>query len=136
MNQKQRNQIVLDTSIVMALLGSEDEREGLLQALKETEWLCAESIIPEIGNAISAMFKRGRITLEQGTAMIQGFHQFRMRCLPLQLQRAVEISHQFHIYAYDAYVLECAERFQVPLLTFDARMQQIAHELGIVTHEV
>ncbi len=30
---------------------------------------------PEMGNAVSAMFKRGRITLTQERAIIEGFQQ-------------------------------------------------------------
>ncbi len=46
------------------------------------------------------------------------------------------MSHQHHIYAYDAYVLECAERIAVPLVTLDDRMRDIAETIGISCIEV
>lgn len=65
--------LVLDTSIVIALLASDEEQEYFLELIAGYDFVCSESIVPEVGNAISAMFKRGRITLEQGTALIDGF---------------------------------------------------------------
>ncbi len=56
--------LVLDTSIVIALLASDEEQEHLLEHIAGYDFVCSESIVPEIGNAISAMFKRRRITLE------------------------------------------------------------------------
>jgi hypothetical protein len=46
--------------------------------------------------------------------------------------------HLHNIYAYDAYVLECAERFHVPLITLDSQSHggssssaQIANYRGV-----
>jgi len=49
----------------------------------------------------------------------------------LNLSRVIEISYQFKIYAYDAYVLECAERLSAPLVTLDSNMKQVATALDI-----
>ncbi|GAK49409.1 hypothetical protein U14_00631 [Candidatus Moduliflexus flocculans] len=46
------------------------------------------------------------------------------------------MSHAHHLYAYDAYVLECAERLHLPVATLDARMKAVAAELGIAVIEV
>jgi predicted nucleic acid-binding protein len=128
--------IVLDTSVVIALLASDEEREGLIHAIKRYNLVCPESITPEIGNAVSAMFKRGRITLAQGITIVEGFQQLAIQIVPLNLKRATEMSHQYHIYAYDAYVLECAERLNSHLVTLDDRMKEIAQKIGISLIEV
>ena len=65
--------VVLDTSVVIALLASDEEREGILNLLEHSILVCSESVTAEIGNAVSAMFKRGRISLEQGFALVEGF---------------------------------------------------------------
>lgn len=123
--------VVLDTSVVIALLASDEERDTLVKSLDGYNFVCSESISPEMGNAVSAMFKRGRITLAQGHAMIEGFQQLPIQLIALNFTRALEISHAYHIYAYDAYVLECAERLHAELITLDTRMQDIAQQLGI-----
>ncbi len=128
--------LVLDTSIVIALLASDEEQEHLLEHIAGYDFVCSESIVPEIGNAISAMFKRRRITLEQGIALIDGFSQLDIQRVPFNLTRALEISQAHNLYAYDAYVLECAERFHLELVTLDNRMNEVARQLGISVIEV
>ena len=128
--------VVLDTSVIIALLASDEERQTLLEHISVYEFVCSSSIYPEIGNAISAMFKRGRITLSEGMMMIDAFELLGVHILPLNIHRALEISEQYSIYAYDAYILECAERLRLPLMTFDVRMKAIAEKLGISLIEV
>ena len=50
--------------------------------------------------------------------------------------RALELSKQLNIYAYDAYFLDCAIRYKAPLLTLDSRLKASAHSLKIVTMEI
>ncbi|MBF0413444.1 MAG: toxin-antitoxin system, toxin component, PIN family protein [Desulfamplus sp.] len=40
------------------------------------------------------------------------------------------------MYAYDAYVLECAEQLQISLVTLDNKMKEAARQLGISIIEV
>lgn len=82
------------------------------------------------------MFKRGRITLEQGLSIVGGFSTLEIEFLDLNLTRALEISNSCNIYAYDAYVLECAERLQISLATLDNKMKEAARQLGISIIEV
>jgi len=128
--------IVLDTSVVIALLASDEERDGIIHSIRGYDIVCPESIKPEIGNAVSAMFKRGRITLAQGLAIVEGFQQLDIQIVSLNLIRATEMSHQYQLYAYDAYVLECAERLNTHLVTLDDRMKEIAQKIGISLIEV
>ena len=125
-----------DTSVIIALLTNEKEQRQLLQVLDGYELVCAASIDAEIGNAVSAMFRRGRISLSQGLAIAESFKEAQFRTLPLNLARAVEISHICGIYAYDAYVLECAERLHAPLVTLDRGMKKAAEALNLTSIEV
>lgn len=128
--------IVLDTSVVIALLASDEERPVILEKIRGTELVCSESITPEIGNAVSAMFKRQRITFEQGVAIVEGFARLPLSFVPYDLSRALELCHLHNIYAYDAYVVECAERLHLPLITLDARMMAVARTLTLPVIEV
>ncbi len=128
--------LILDTSVVIALLAGDEEKDMIADAMDGNDLVCPESIKPEVGNAVSAMFKRGRINLEQGMEIIQGFHKLDITTVPLNLKRATEISHKHNIYAYDAYVLECAERLQSDLVTLDGRMREVTEKLGISLIEV
>lgn len=122
--------------MVIALLASDEERESILEIIRGAELVCSESITPEVGNAVSAMFKRQRITLEQGVAIVEGFARLPLSFVPYHLTRTIELCHLHHLYAYDAYVLECAERLHLPLITLDARMTEVARTLPIPLLEV
>ncbi|MGH7563399.1 MAG: toxin-antitoxin system, toxin component, PIN family protein [Gemmatimonadota bacterium] len=43
----------------------------------------------------------------------------------------MELAKDKEIYAYDAYMLECARRYRTPLLSLDGPQKQIAIKLGI-----
>jgi len=128
--------VVLDTSVVIALLASDEERNVIIDVIDGYDFVCPESISPEVGNAVSAMFKRDRITLDEGIEIVEGFQKLKIQIVPLNLKRATEISHELNIYAYDAYVLECAERLKLDLVTLDSRMKEFARKLGIKVIEV
>ncbi len=128
--------VILDTSVVIAIIGSREERKSILEIIDGYDFVCPESIYLEIGNAVSAMFKRSRITLNEGIELIEGFQKTEIQTVSLNLSRAVEISHKFNIYAYDAYVIECAERLKSPLVTLDSKMKEVAENLGVTLIEV
>lgn len=92
------------------MLASDEERDPILEAIAGYDLVCSESMMPEVGNAVSAMFKWGRITREQGIALIEGLRHLDLQQIAINLTRAIEISYGHDLYAYDAYVLECAER--------------------------
>lgn len=128
--------VILDTSVVIALLSSETERDAIIDLIDGRELVCPESVTSEIGNAVSAMFKRSRISLEQGKKLVREFQNLKIQLIPLNLERSAEICHQYDIYAYDAYVLECAERAKSDLITLDMKMKDIAEKLTISIIEV
>jgi predicted nucleic acid-binding protein len=44
---------------------------------------------------------------------------------------SLSIAYQHHIYAYDAFYLQCALQFNMPLLTLDKSMQRVAEQISI-----
>jgi len=49
----------------------------------------------------------------------------------IDMENALEISHDFGIYAYDAYMLSCALENKSTLLTLDRHLVEIATKLKI-----
>ncbi len=128
--------LLVDTSILIALLASEEERNKIIQKIDGSELVCVESIKLEMGNALSAMFKKRRITLQQGLDILQAFQKIKIHIVPIDLFRSIEISHQYNIYAYDAYVLEAAKHLNISLITLDNKMKEIAQKIKIPVIEV
>jgi predicted nucleic acid-binding protein len=133
---EQQMQLLADTSIMIALVANEEEKSIITEVIKNHKLLCSTSIYVEVGNAISAMFERERITLVQAIEILNDFEQLSFETVDFDLRRAIQISHKCKIYAYDAYVLECANRLNLPLMTLDKLMQEKAKQLNITIIEV
>ena len=84
----------------------------------------------------SSLLKRGRVTLEQALQAINMYLEIPVRFVEVELANSLELADALGIYAYDAYLLRCAEKYRLPLLTLDKRIVQAANEKGISVLEV
>lgn len=105
--------IVVDTSIIIAVIINEQHKTALISKTKGAHLLAPSSLPFEIGNAISAMFKRKRITREQAYLALEAFDQIPIQLCDVNLNKSIDLAHSLEIYAYDAYFLECAQNIQV-----------------------
>jgi predicted nucleic acid-binding protein len=128
--------VVLDASVVIAVVTHEPHRARLLQMTMGAELVSPLSLPIEVANAFSAMFKRGRVTLEAAQAAIRAFREIPIRLSAVDLGRSIEISYQLGIYAYDAYLLDCCLQHRSPLLTLDGGLRSAARRLGVEAPEV
>lgn len=128
--------IVIDTSALIAVIVDERERSKIIELTSGNTLIGPGSIPWEIGNAFSSMFKRNLLTLAEARKGLAIFDSILLRYLKSDFANVLKISQQNNIYAYDAYVLDCAIRHKAPLLTLDNRMKAVAHELRIETMEV
>lgn len=123
--------LIADTNIFLAVALDEPEKASIVH-LTEGADIAAPEILPyEIGNALTAMCKRGQLTPQQAVDIYQVTRQIPVRLLAVDIGKALDIALKFNIYAYDAYFLECARALACPLITLDRRMQLVAGELGI-----
>jgi len=49
---------------------------------------------------------------------------------------SLEIVNKYSIYAYDAYFLECSQKYKLPLVSLDKGLLNIAEEMNIKIIEV
>lgn len=128
--------IVADTNAFLAVALGEPERTAILRATRKCD-LTAPEVLPfEIGNALTAMVKRGALTCGEVMAVWEA-----VQCIPVELrqvdiQSAVEIALEHDLYAYDAYFLECSISQGCPLLSLDRRLLRVAENLGLSILEV
>jgi predicted nucleic acid-binding protein len=128
--------IVVDTSALIAVIANEPEKGRLIELTNGCTLIAPRSVFWEIGNAFSAMLKRGRITKQQVDAALVAFDAIPVRYVELGLKEAVGIAAQYNIYAYDAYVLAAALRYKSPLLSLDQQMVRHGDVVGIQMLEV
>lgn len=124
-------QIVVDASTIIAVITNQPEKAQLVLATSGAELIGPASIHFEIGNAFSAMLKRGRIDLEQCRKALALYGHLPIRLTEVDLGAAMGIAAQFEIYAYDAYLIHCAHRYHAPLLTLDRALQRNAAAYGV-----
>ncbi len=89
--------LVADTSTVIA---NEPEKPLLIAKTQGYDLIAPRSLYWEIGNAFSAMIKRGRITLEQAAAAIEIYEQIPIILVDVDLKQAIEIVDKHKVYAY------------------------------------
>ena len=128
--------ILIDTSAIIAVIANEPEKERLIELAAGFSLIAPKSVYWEIGNAFSAMLKRGRVTLKQVEHALDVFDEIPVRYLDVDLRESLAIAGQHGIYAYDAYLLASAIRYKAPLLTLDRQMARMATELCINVLEV
>ena len=124
-------EITIDTSVVLAVVCNEAGRELAIKLTKGHALIAPASLHWEIGNALSAMLKRQRITLPEAKACFAAYGKIPIKLVDVDIKRALAISSKFRIYAYDAYMLVCAEQMSSPLLTFDEALVTHASGLGL-----
>jgi predicted nucleic acid-binding protein len=101
------------------------------------EDLVAPATLPwEIGNAVSAMFKQRRATLEQGLALIAQYRLIPIELVDVALEPALRLAAEQNIYAYDAYVIECARQTGHDLHSLDGGLCSAARRVGVTVLEV
>jgi len=128
--------IVIDTSALIAVIVDEPERTKIIELTYGKTLIGPGSIPWEIGNAFSAMFKRNRLSLAEAHKGLSIFGNIPLRYIKPDFVKALKISKQADIYAYDAYVLECSIKQRAPLLTLDKKLKAAAQELNVETLEV
>jgi len=85
----------------------------------------------EIGNALTALFKRKVLNADEVSLAWEAVQSIPVQLCSIEIGSAIRIATDAGIYAYDAYFLECALRMRSPLLTLDRRMKTVAKEIGI-----
>ena len=128
--------IVIDTSILIAVLTNERHKKTIVEQTKNVNLVAPSSMHWEVGNAFSAMFKRDRITLDQAIHAISTYNQIPIKLIDVDLKIALNLSRRFNIYAYDAYFLVCAQKENAVLMSLDKKLLYVANELGIKIREV
>lgn len=126
-----RMKIVADTNIFLAVSLNETVRDRIVDLTNGTSITAPEILPYEIGNALSAMVKRKKLTKAEALEAENITNRIPVRLVSVDIHHSLQIAVEHNIYAYDAYFLQCAKGYSFPLLTLDKRMKQVAEQLGI-----
>ena len=129
-------EIVIDTSALISVIAGEPERKRIIELTAGNALIGPGSISWEIGNAFSAMLKQKRLTLAEAEKGLSIFKGIPIRYIDPDFVKALKLSKQANICAYDAYFLDCAIRHKAPLLTLDRKLMASAQNFNLKTLEV
>ncbi|MCU7850210.1 MAG: type II toxin-antitoxin system VapC family toxin [Candidatus Thiodiazotropha sp. (ex Lucinoma kastoroae)] len=128
--------ITIDTSALIAVVGNEDSKKILVELTIGYSLCAPPSVHWEMGNAFSAMFKRGSTTVENAKAAIAAYQDIPIRFIDVSLEKALELSSRLNIYAYDAYLVQCSLQTSTALLTLDRGLMLAASKASVECMEV
>jgi predicted nucleic acid-binding protein len=128
--------IVIDTTVIIACVMNEPHRDILLDLTADQELVAPASLPWEIGNAFSSMFKQRRISVNEAVGALELYRQMLVRLVDVDLEATIRLSDRLHIYAYDAYMIQCALESDGQLLTLDRGLKTAARAAGIILTEV
>jgi predicted nucleic acid-binding protein len=128
--------LVVDASVLLAVLMSEPERAKIIELTKDVDLIAPSSVHWEIGNALSSMLKRGRMTLVQAESVLKNYEKIPIRFVEVSLHESIKISADRKIYAYDAFLIACARDQRCRLISRDKALLQASKDSGIQVVEV
>jgi predicted nucleic acid-binding protein len=128
--------IVVDASAIIAVIVNEPSKSDIVRATQGASLIAPASIHWEIANAFSAMFKRSRLSLEEAIKAVAVYKQIPIRFVEVELEDSLRVANQLNIYAYDAYLLRCAQKQKAPLLSLDKALITLAKQSNLQVIEV
>lgn len=118
--------ITVDTSALIAVIGNESSKERAIELTAGHELIAPHSVHWEIGNALSGMIKRKRITRNHASLALAAYERIPLRYLEVGLEESLHWVVKHRMFAYDAYLLECARKSKSALLSLDGALVNIA----------
>lgn len=128
--------MVIDTSALIATILDEPEKDRLVELTRGTHLLAPGSQPWELGNALSAMFKKGSLELKDASVAVEVFGTIPIQFVEIDLGKALDLANTLGIYAYDAYMIVCAIDYRAPLLTLDRALARQAEACNVSVPEI
>ena len=128
--------ITIDTSTLIAVIGNEASKQGIVDLTANCSLYAPASVHWEIGNAFSSMFKSQRLDIKPAQQALTVYSGIPIKFIDVPLEATLEISKAQNIYAYDAYLIQCAQQTSTSLLTLDNGLKSVAQQVGVHVLEV
>jgi len=134
--ENQPMRIVSDTSAIIAVIAGEPDKGRLVELTQGADLLAPPSLHWELGNALASQLRRGRLRFEEADALLRLYQRIPIQFVDVSLAAALEIADALEVYAYDAYMIACAQKYRAPLLTLDQALGRAAEAIGVEVLEV
>lgn len=124
-------EIVADASVFLAVIINESDRDWVIHKTTEKGIVSPEVLPYEIGNALIAMKRKGRLRDREIICAFDLSQRIKAKLVSVNIHDAIKMALRFNIYAYDAHYLQCCIENKSSLISLDNRMCDIAGNLRI-----
>ena len=128
--------ITIDTSALIAVIGNEASKQSIVDLTANCSLYAPASVHWEIGNAFSSMFKSQKLDIRRAQQALTVYSGIPIKFVDVPLEATLELSKAQNIYAYDAYLIQCAQQTSTSLLTLDNGLKSVAQQVGVHVLEV
>ena len=128
--------ITIDTSALIAVIGNEASKQSIVNLTANCSLYAPASVHWEIGNVFSSMFKSQKLDIKRAQQALTVYSGIPIKFVDVPLEATLEISKAQNIYAYDAYLIQCAQQTSTSLLTLDNGLKSVAQQVGVHVLEV
>jgi predicted nucleic acid-binding protein len=128
--------ILVDDSAILSVLLNEATKEKIVAKTKDATLIAPASIHWEIGNAVSSLLKRKKISGAEGVQVVEEYLKIPIQYVDVDLKEAVSVAGKHSLYAYDAYMIVGAKQYRIPLLSLDSGLNDVAKKEKVKLVEV
>jgi predicted nucleic acid-binding protein len=128
--------ILVDASAILSVLLNEATKEKIVAKTKDATLIAPASIHWEIGNAVSSLLKRKKISGAEGVQVVEEYLKIPIQYVEVDLKEAVSVAGKHSLYAYDAYMIVGAKQYRIPLLSLDSGLNDVAKKEKVKLVEV
>lgn len=132
----QKTKIVTDTSIIISIITDEIEKPKIIEKTIGCELIAPLSNNYEVGNALSSLLKRKMINLSDAEKALSIYDKIPIKFKRINFKNSLYLCTRFNIYAYDAYIIDCAMGNNLPVFSLDKKIIDISKELNLSIIEV
>ena len=68
---------------------------------------------------------------EDALGAVAIYKQIPIRYIEVELEESLQIANQLNIYAYDAYLIRCAQKHNAPLFSMDESLLRVAEQIKL-----
>lgn len=128
--------IVVDTSVILAILLREPDWRSVAAILESDELASAESLSAEVGNSLSSLVRRDLIEPETALTVWDAYISLPIRHLTISYPAALDLAFTYRMSSYDAYMITVALTYKYALVTLDKGMIHVARVAGVTVKGV
>jgi len=120
----------------MAVLLEEPSKKEIISLTQGADLQAPPSLPWEVGNALSSLMRRELLESSQAASAVEVFERIPIRFAEVELSSIVRLLNIHSMWAYDAYVIECARKYRTPLMSLDKTQRRIATAEGVDIVEI